>query len=113
MHEVSLVADLIAECERQAAGRPIQLVRVRHASSIDEPTLRQAFLALTEGGALAQTTLEAETFDIRLRCACGFDGPLGHDDLVSGSVAVCPACGDVSTLKRTAELELLEVRTSG
>lgn len=113
MHEVSLVADLIAACERRAAGRPIELVRVRHASSIDEPTLRQAFLALTEGGPLADSTLEAESFDVMLRCGCGFDGPLGHDDLVSGSVAVCPACGDVSTLKRTAELELLEVRTAG
>jgi Zn finger protein HypA/HybF involved in hydrogenase expression len=110
VHEVSLVADLLAECERQAAGRPVEAIRVRHASSIDEATLRQAYAALTAGGALAVTTLEAETFEIRLTCGCGFDGPLGHDDLVSGSVAVCPSCGEVSTLKRTAELELLEVR---
>ena len=31
------------------------------------------------------------------------------DDLIGGSVMVCPACGDVSTRQRTAELELLEV----
>ncbi|MGK2851166.1 MAG: hypothetical protein ACSLFN_09695 [Candidatus Limnocylindrales bacterium] len=37
--------------------------------------------------------------------------PLSHDDLVGGSMAVCPSCGDVSTMSRTAELELLEVRT--
>ena len=110
MHEVSLVAELISECERRAAGRPVQLVRVRHASSIPEPALRQAFRMLTEGSRMADATLEAETFDVELRCGCGFAGALGHDDLISGSVAVCPACGEVSTLRRTAELELLEVR---
>jgi Zn finger protein HypA/HybF involved in hydrogenase expression len=112
MHEVSLVAELIAECERRSVGQVVRLVRVRHASSIPEPALQQAFQVLTEGGAMAGATLEAETFDIRLSCGCGFEGALGHDDLISGSVAVCPACGEVSTLHRTAELELLEVRTT-
>lgn len=110
MHEVSLVADLITESERRAAGQPIQLIRVRHASSIDEASLRQAFEMLTEGGPHAGATLLAEAFDVQLECACGFNGVLGHDDLIGGSVAVCPACGDVSTRTRTAELELLEVR---
>ncbi len=110
MHEVSLVAELVAECERRSSGQPVQLVRVRHASTIPEPTLRQAFQMLTEGGCLADATLETETFDVHLNCECGFADTLGHDDLIGGSVAVCPACGEVSTLRRTAELELLEVR---
>ena len=67
---------------------------------------------LTEGGRLAEARLEAQAFDVKLKCICGFDGVLGHDDLIGGSVAVCPACGDVSTRQRTAELELLEVRTA-
>ena len=112
MHEVSLVAELVAECERRASGQPVRLVRVRHASSVPEPALRQAFEMLIEGGELAEATLETETFDVLLQCKCGFAGALGHDDLISGSVAVCPTCGDVSTLRRTAELELLEVRTA-
>lgn len=112
MHEVSLVADLITQCEVRSAGQVVRLVRVRHASSIPEPTLRQAFRMLSEGGALAGATLEAEAFDIGLNCNCGFAGVLGHDDLISGSLAVCPACGEVSTLHRTAELELLEVLTA-
>lgn len=111
MHEVSLVAELITECERRSAGQPVQLVRVRHVSSIPEPALRQAFRMLTEGSALADAAFEAETFDVELRCPCGFAGILGHDDLIGASVAVCPDCGQVSTLRRTAELELLEVRT--
>jgi Zn finger protein HypA/HybF involved in hydrogenase expression len=114
MHEVSLVAELLDVCERRAAGRPVTFVRVRHATTIPEETLRQAFGMLTEGGALAGARLESEPFDIALRCAgCGFDGVLGHDDLVGGSLAICPACGDVTTLHRTAELELLEVITGG
>lgn len=111
MHEVSLVADLISESERRAAGQPIQLIRVRYASSIAEQGLQQAFRMLTEGGPHAGAALQAEAFDVKLECACGFNGVLGHDDLIGGSVAVCPACGDVSTRTRTAELELLEVRT--
>lgn len=111
MHEVSLVAELVEECERRASGRPVRLVRVRHASTIPAPAVEQAFRMLTSGGRLADARLEAEPFDIRLECACGFRGALGHDDVVGGSLGVCPGCGDVSTLPRTAELELLEVRT--
>ncbi len=112
MHEISLAAELIAQCERRSAGQPVSFVRVRHASSIPEEMLQQAFRMLTEGGSLADATLEAEAFDVRLRCGCGFDGILGHDDLIGGSMVVCPACGDVSTQPRTAELELLEVQTA-
>ena len=111
MHEVSLVADLIDACERQTGGRLVRLVRVRHATTIPEPALQQAFRMLIEGSRLADATLETEPFDIELQCDCGFSGALGHDDLVGGAVAVCPHCGDVSTLHRTAELELLEVLT--
>jgi Zn finger protein HypA/HybF involved in hydrogenase expression len=111
MHEVSLVAELVTECERRSAGRPVRLVRVRHASTIPEPVLRQAFAMLSEGSALAGATLVAETCTVKLECGCGFTGALGHDDLINASIAVCPSCGEVSTLPRTAELELLELRT--
>jgi Zn finger protein HypA/HybF involved in hydrogenase expression len=111
MHEVSLVADLVDECERQAAGRPVSLVRVRYASTIPSEGLHQAFRQLTTAGTLTGAVLAAEPFEVRLECGCGYAGSLGHDDVISGSVGVCPACGDVSVLPRTAELELLEVRT--
>jgi Zn finger protein HypA/HybF involved in hydrogenase expression len=109
MHEVSLAEALLAECERRTSAGPIRRVRVRHASSVDVSALRQAFEMLASGGRLADATLEAEAFDVRLACACGFEGVLGHDDLVGASMAVCPSCGGVSRLGRTAELELLEV----
>lgn len=113
MHEVSLVADLIEACVHQAAGRPVAVVRVRHATTILPAVLDQAFRMLTEAGSLAGAELRTEPFDIDLACACGYRGVLGHDDLVGGSMAICPSCGDVSTLHRTAELELLEVVTAG
>jgi Zn finger protein HypA/HybF involved in hydrogenase expression len=112
MHEVSLVAELLDECRRRAGAKPILLVRVRHASSISEESLRQAFELLTRDGPLARTRLETEPFTIDLACQCGFRGPLGHDDLISGSIAACPDCGEVTTLARTAELELVELRTA-
>jgi Zn finger protein HypA/HybF involved in hydrogenase expression len=111
MHELSLVADLVAQCEQRAGGRPVEVIRVRHASSVPEEALQQAFGMLSVGSCLAVARLELEQFDIQLDCSCGFAGVVGHDDLISGSIAVCPDCGDVSTLHRTAELELLELRT--
>ena len=110
MHEVSLVAQLVDACQERAGDRSVELVRVRYASTIPEDVLRQAFAMLTEGGPLAAATLETEPFDIRLQCGCGFDGSLGHDDLIDAGMAVCPACGEISSRPRTAELELLEVR---
>ena len=109
MHEVGLVAELVDAAVAQTGDRPASVVRVRYATTIPEDVLRQAFEMLSDGGPLAGASLEAEPFDIRLRCACGFDGPLGHDDMVGPSMAICPWCGDISTPPRTAELELVEV----
>ncbi len=112
MHEVSLVAALLDAATHHADGRPITVVSVRHAAAISPESLQQAFLMLTEDGPLAGATLTTTVFDVPYHCPCGFDGPLGHDDLLGGSVVVCPACGDVGSLGRTAELELIEVRTT-
>ena len=109
MHEVSLVADLVRACERHSGGQPVARVRVRHASSLPEESLRQAFSMLTVGGPLERTMLETEEFAVELRCPCGFSGALGHDDIISSSMVVCPACGTIATRERTAEIELLEV----
>lgn len=113
MHEVSLVAELVEAAEVRADGAPVSLVRVRHATTIPADVLRQAFEMLTESGPLAGATLDLEPFDVRLACACGFSGALGHDDMVGGSMAVCPACSGVAQLPPTAELELVEVRLAG
>jgi Zn finger protein HypA/HybF involved in hydrogenase expression len=110
MHEVSLVAELVDACLDQAHGRAVATVRVRHASTVPEAGLRQAFAMLAQDGPLARATLATESFETRLRCPCGFDGPLGHDDLIDSAFAVCPACGTVTSRARTADLELLEVR---
>lgn len=112
MHEVSLVADLISACERHAAGRPVGLIRIRHASSLPEESLRQAFSMLTAGGPMASAILETEPFAVPMHCPCGFSDTLGHDDVISSSLAVCPSCGDLGARQRTAEIEVLEVRTS-
>jgi Zn finger protein HypA/HybF involved in hydrogenase expression len=113
MHELGLVEELVAAAEARAAGAPVSLVRVRHASTLPAAALRQAFSMLAEGGVLREARLVTEAFDVRLRCACGFDGALGHDDLVEAWAALCPACGDLSRRERTPELELLEVRLAG
>ena len=110
MHEVSLVERLIDECVSRVNGRKVERVRVRYATTIPQEGMHQAFEMLSQGTPLEGARLEAEPFEVTLSCACGFAGALGHDDLISASIAVCPDCGDVSTRQRRAELELLEVR---
>ncbi|MFP5342412.1 MAG: hydrogenase/urease maturation nickel metallochaperone HypA [Candidatus Limnocylindria bacterium] len=112
MHEVALVADLLDAATRHARGRRVTVVRVRHAAAISAASLQQAFTMLTEDGPMANASLETTALDLDYRCGCGFHGPLGHDDLLGGSMVVCPACGGVGSLGRIAELELLEVRTA-
>lgn len=111
MHELSLVAELVAECERRAGGAPVSLVRVRCATTVPEAALRDAFQLLTADGPLAGATLEVEPLEVRLRCPCGFTGTLGDAELV-GHLAVCPSCGAVSSHPDTADVHLLAVRTA-
>jgi Zn finger protein HypA/HybF involved in hydrogenase expression len=113
VHEVSLVAELVEAAETRSGGAQISLVRVRHATTIPDDVLRQAFEMLTVTGPLAGSGLELESFEVRFACACGFDGVLGHDDVIGPSQVVCPACGELGSVPPTAELELLEVRPAG
>lgn len=109
MHETSLVAELVAECERRAQGRPITRVRVRHASSIEDDALRAIFAALTTDGPLTNTALETEEFEASMTCGeCGYTGLLDHDH-VYGHVRVCPSCEAISDDAMSPELELIGV----
>ena len=109
--EVWLVADWSVSANGgQPVGRSARC-HVRHASSIPDETLRQAFRMLTEEGPLANAALEAEPFDVLLDCPVRLLGrtrPRRSHQLLDWRF--CPACGAVSTRPRTAELELLEVR---
>ncbi|MFL5688293.1 MAG: hydrogenase/urease maturation nickel metallochaperone HypA [Chloroflexota bacterium] len=110
MHEISLVAELVEACERLADGRRVRRVRVRHASSLPEEIVRDAFALLTAGGDLGTAVLELTSFDVEARCACGFAVPLGHDDGVE-PVVICSSCDALVSRPHTAELELVSVAT--
>jgi Zn finger protein HypA/HybF involved in hydrogenase expression len=112
VHEVSLVEEMVVEVRRQAGGRPVERVRVRHATTIPDEVLRQCWELLTTDDPLADVTLETEPFPILLACTCGFNGPLGHDDVIGPTLAACPGCGELRRTPPTAELELLEVLTA-
>ena len=109
MHEISLVAELLDECVRRADGRAVSVVRVRHANTIPDDVLEQAFAMLTVEGPLAGAQLQREEFDLTIHCAaCGYDGILTHDHAV-GHMLICPRCSDVSSSSHPVELELLGV----
>jgi Zn finger protein HypA/HybF involved in hydrogenase expression len=108
VHEVSLVAALVEACQERAGEGRVRRLSIRHASTIEEDVIRQAFTMLTEGGPLEDAVLETERFEVRLECGCGFAGVLGHDD-EAGPHVVCPACGALHAAPRTAEIELLAI----
>jgi len=110
MHEVGMVAELVDAAVASVDGAAVSLVRIRHASTVPEDVLRQAFEMLAADGPLAGATLETEPFEVLLTCPCGFDGALEHDDVIGPGQAVCPSCGELRTFPPTAELELIEVR---
>jgi len=113
MHELSLVAELIDEVAQRAGGHTVATVVVRHATTIDEETLRQAFVMLAADHSFAAARLVCEPFEITLNCAgCGFAGRLDHDHL-AGHVRVCPRCGAISGDSGVAELELVRVDVDG
>jgi Zn finger protein HypA/HybF involved in hydrogenase expression len=111
MHEVSLVAELVDACERLAGGAPVRRVRVRHASSLPEETVRQAFGLLTTGTGLGDAALELTSFEIDIRCRCGFAMALADDAHDGDPVLVCPSCDGLVSRPRTPELELVAVVT--
>lgn len=113
MHETSLVAELVAECERRAQGRPVTRVRVRHASSIEDEALRAIFAALTTEGPLTNAVFDTQEFDTSISCdECGYTGVLDHDH-VYGHVRVCPSCEAISDDAMAPELELVGVEVAG
>jgi Zn finger protein HypA/HybF involved in hydrogenase expression len=107
VHEIALTEALIASCLDEVGGARIERVVVRHASTVSEDALRQAFEMLTAEGPLAGARLETMRFERRLECPCGFAGTLGPEHEIGGSLAVCPACDAIHSAPRTAELELV------
>jgi Zn finger protein HypA/HybF involved in hydrogenase expression len=107
-----MVAQLVDAAVATAGGRTVTAVRIRHATTLPEDVLRQAFEMLTADGPLASAALETEAFEVRLACPCGFDGALGHDDVIGPGQAVCPSCEGLRSFPPTPEVELVEVRCS-
>lgn len=111
MHEVGMVASLVDAALETAHGRPVSVVRIRHATTVPRDVLEQAWSMLVADGPLDGAVLEAEPFDVPLTCSCGFDGVLAHDDVIGPGQAVCPLCSEFRSIAVTPELELVEVRT--
>jgi Zn finger protein HypA/HybF involved in hydrogenase expression len=110
MHELSLVAELVAECERRAGGRPVSAVLVRCPAVIDALEVEECFAHLTAEGSLAGARLEIESVPQLLSCPCGFGGEVGPDDC-AGHLVICPSCARVH--EAPGALELVAVRGGG
>jgi Zn finger protein HypA/HybF involved in hydrogenase expression len=109
VHEVALVADLVEAAVARVEGPKARRVVVRYASTIPADVFEQAWAMLIAGGPLDGAELDAAQFPVQLACPCGFNGALGHDDVIGPGRAVCPACSELRSFPVTPELELVEV----
>ncbi|MGO8687777.1 MAG: hydrogenase/urease maturation nickel metallochaperone HypA [Candidatus Dormibacteria bacterium] len=110
MHELSLVQELVAECERRAQGRAVTGVQVRCPAGVDAEEVEECFAHLTADGRLAGAVLDIETVPQTLGCECGFTGEVGPDHC-AGHLVICPTCARVH--EAPAALELVAVRGAG
>lgn len=111
MHEISLITDLVEECERQAGDAQIKSVSVRHATTIPQDMLHEVWGMVTVDRSIASAQLKSEAYEAHLNCEqCGFNGVLGHDDVV-GHMSVCPQCSNPTEFEHAAEIELIGVET--
>ncbi len=108
MHELSLVQELVTECERRAEGRPVAVVEVRCPVTIEVEEVEQAFRVLTADGPLEAARLEIDTFSPTLTCGCGFSGPVGTEQSV-GHMLICPGCAAVHEAHDTLELVTVQI----
>ena len=114
MHELSLVEELVSECRRLAAGRPVVEVWARCASGVDLEELSDGFTFVTReaarhdsDGCLATAELKLEQLPVQLRCGCGFEGQLSEDHM-AGHMSICPGCGQVGEVETGLELVRLK-----
>jgi Zn finger protein HypA/HybF involved in hydrogenase expression len=115
MHELSLVEELVDECNRLAAGRRVAEVRARCPLVVDVDELVEGFKELTSGGSLGDAELVIEAVPVALHCKCGFEGEMDSAELV-GHLAICPGCGQVQEAETGLELvalRLVDRSTSG
>jgi Zn finger protein HypA/HybF involved in hydrogenase expression len=108
VHELSLVEELVAECERRARGRTVTLVLVRCPVTIEVEEVEQAFRVLTADGPLEGSRLEIDTFSPTLSCGCGFSGPVGREQS-AGHMLICPGCAAVHEAHDTLELVTVQI----
>jgi Zn finger protein HypA/HybF involved in hydrogenase expression len=76
---------------------------------IDAGELVEGFAVITSqleeprATCLGRAKLELDQVPAQLKCACGFNGELGPDD-VAGHISVCPRCGQVGELMSGLEV---------
>jgi len=117
MHELSLVEEMVSKCLALAHGRTVLEVRARCSDGIDAAEVSESFSFLVAGQGsaggdtcLTGARLALETVPAVLRCACGFNGELPHDN-VAGHLGICPECGHVS--EQGGGLEVLGISFAG
>jgi len=107
MHEMSLVADVVALVERRAAGRHVTEVRLRVGAltGVLPDAMQFCFEIATAGTRLEGASLELETVPGRIACrTCGAESPCDDHVLLCGcgSADVSVVAGDDLVVRSVA-----------
>ena len=111
MHEFSavqaIVEGLVGQLKRQNINH-VSEIRIRRNSAFPEDVLAFAFETLVRGTPLQTARLVIDTVDLEHECVCGRKQRITMDNR-TGHIYICPACGAISELGVTHDLEVIEV----
>jgi len=104
MHEVSVVADIIAAIEKELERYNVVSVKevtltVGKLTNLGAEQMEFAYEIMSKNSILDGSKLVIETEEIRVRCGeCGYGGPvntmgLGEGDHLQVPILSCPVCG--------------------
>jgi hydrogenase nickel incorporation protein HypA/HybF len=90
VHEIGLCEGVVEAVERRAAGRPVQVVRLRAGAQhrVVGPAMANAFALVAAGTVAEGAELDLVVVPVQARCR-GCD----HRAETTDPWAVCPACG--------------------
>jgi len=114
MHDHAAVTALI---DHVMAGdvppADIAEIRIRAASSLSPEALEQAYEMLVLETPLRGSRLVVVSSSERRACSsCGGSWSVTPDDM-AGHLVVCPSCGAPSRIENGADIQVLEISTSG
>jgi len=126
MHEVSVMADLMAAIKKELEGYDVQSVKevtliVGKLTNLGTEQLEFAYEVMSRNSILEGSKLVIQEEEIEIQCRnCGYEGPVDKMDFGEEAhnqipILSCPKCGSAVTITagRTCCIRSLDIEEAG